>query len=110
MLIGMSQANLGQAAGISFQQVQKYERGKDRISASRLYEFSRCLGVEPAYFFEGLPFAVPVESSTPLPLPLPNDRDTLRLLRSFLRIGDPTLRRRALALVMAMGQHDPYAG
>jgi transcriptional regulator with XRE-family HTH domain len=107
MTIGMSQANLGQAAGISFQQVQKYERGKDRISASRLYEFARCLGVEPAYFFEDLPFAVPVENS---PLPLANDRDTLRLMRSFLRIGDPTLRRRALALVMAMGQHYPHAG
>jgi transcriptional regulator with XRE-family HTH domain len=105
MLVGMSQANLGQAAGISFQQVQKYERGTDRISASRLYEFARCLGVQPAYFFDGLPIAVPADNKAST---IPTDRETLRLLRGFLRIGSPALRRQALALVTAMGQHYPH--
>lgn len=56
-LIGITQENLAEAAGITFQQVQKYEKGRNRLSASRLYQFSRVLDVPVAYFFEG--FTVP---------------------------------------------------
>lgn len=52
-IMGMSQSELGDAIGISFQQVQKYERGANRISASKLWDFSIALGVTPAYFFDG---------------------------------------------------------
>jgi transcriptional regulator with XRE-family HTH domain len=52
-ILGMSQSELGDAIGISFQQVQKYERGANRISASKLWDFSRALDVTPAYFFDG---------------------------------------------------------
>lgn len=54
-LLGMSQEKLADALGLTFQQVQKYERGANRVSASKLYEISRSLKCEPAYFFEGLP-------------------------------------------------------
>lgn len=54
-LLGVSQEKLADALGLTFQQVQKYERGANRISASKLFEISRFLGVPPAYFFEGLP-------------------------------------------------------
>jgi transcriptional regulator with XRE-family HTH domain len=54
-LLGLSQTELADAAGISFQQVQKYENGKNRVGASRLQQFSQALGVPPSYFFEGAP-------------------------------------------------------
>ena len=56
-LLGLSQTELADAAGITFQQVQKYERGANRVGASRLMQFSEALGVPPAYFFEGAPTA-----------------------------------------------------
>ena len=55
MKLGLSQATLAKALGMTFQQVQKYEKGANRISASVLYEISGTLDVEPAFFFEGLP-------------------------------------------------------
>lgn len=53
--MGVSQQDLAKALGVSFQQVQKYERGTNRISASRLYDIAACLGVNVEYFFDGLP-------------------------------------------------------
>jgi len=53
-ILGLSQEEIGDSVGITFQQIQKYERGKDRIAASRLYEFSQLLGCSIAYFFDGL--------------------------------------------------------
>lgn len=52
--LGMSQQSLGEAVGITFQQVQKYERGTNRVSASKLFEIARTLNVSPSYFFNGL--------------------------------------------------------
>src|SRR5216684_3293407 len=57
MMLGMSQTALGDALGITFQQVQKYEKGTNRIGASRLQHLSHILGVRVAFFFEGLPHA-----------------------------------------------------
>jgi transcriptional regulator with XRE-family HTH domain len=55
ILLGLSQTELADTAGISFQQVQKYEKGTNRVGASRLQQFSEALGVPPSYFFEGAP-------------------------------------------------------
>jgi transcriptional regulator with XRE-family HTH domain len=55
-MLGMSQKDLAEAAGVRFQQIQKYETGANRVSASRLYFLSKALSVPPAYFFEGLDF------------------------------------------------------
>src|ERR1700756_2733344 len=60
MLLGMSQEKLGEKLGLTFQQVQKYEKGINRIGASRLQQISRTLDVPPAYFFEGAPSFEPV--------------------------------------------------
>src|SRR5580704_10330503 len=54
-LLGLSQTELANAAGITFQQIQKYERGTNRVGAGRLQQFSDALGVPPSYFFEGAP-------------------------------------------------------
>ncbi len=54
-LLGLSQTELADAAGITFQQIQKYEKGANRVGASRLQQFSEALGVPPSYFFEGVP-------------------------------------------------------
>jgi transcriptional regulator with XRE-family HTH domain len=54
-LLGLSQTELADAAGITFQQIQKYEKGVNRVGASRLQQFSEALGVPPSYFFDGLP-------------------------------------------------------
>jgi transcriptional regulator with XRE-family HTH domain len=60
-LLGVSQEKLADALGLTFQQVQKYERGANRISASKLFETARFLGVPPAYFFEGLASEAPAD-------------------------------------------------
>lgn len=61
--LGLSQASLGEALGYSFQQAQKYENGANRVSASKLYETARCLGVPVSYFFEGLPDPTDTEAA-----------------------------------------------
>lgn len=106
-LLGMSQEKLGAALNLTFQQVQKYERGSNRIGSSRLYQLSRILEVPVAFFFDDMPADI---GGMPLPpgLPLaPNDadpnalskRETLELVRAYYRIGDPQLRKRICDLV-----------
>jgi transcriptional regulator with XRE-family HTH domain len=113
--VGMSQERLGQHVGLTFQQIQKYEKGANRIGASRLYQFSRLLKVPPAYFFEGIDAQpglseVPGLGEVPLAgiegLPMPPEpqmtRENLDLLRSFDSIRNAALRRRVLDLVRSM--------
>ena len=94
-----------EALGLTFQQVQKYERGFNRVGASRLWELSRVLGVPITYFFEGLePDTQPVPvrempdsmkaSADPL-----NKRETLELVRAYYRIQDVAVRRRLCDLI-----------
>jgi transcriptional regulator with XRE-family HTH domain len=83
MMLAMSQGKLGDALGLTFQQVQKYEKGTNRIGASRLQQISHVLQVPVAFFFEGAP---DLHGSTDAPLSF-----------SFLRVGFPRHPRRALA-------------
>ncbi len=117
-LLGLSQEKLGEAVGITFQQLQKYERGANRISASRLFNLSRVLGVPVSYFFEDLPEPDPDDGDDLLPAtPIgPDDdgddpdggpdslarRETLELVRAYYRIPDPSLRRRTFDLIRAL--------
>jgi transcriptional regulator with XRE-family HTH domain len=99
-LVGMGQTTLGEAVGITFQQVQKYENGGNRISASKLFDFAQALGVEPAYFFEDAPAgkkAAPLTSDDPLA-----KRETLELVRDYVRIGKPALRQTIREMVRAI--------
>lgn len=103
----ISQHQLGEALGLTFQQIQKYERGMNRISAGRLFMAARFLRVPVSYFFEGLPTGARLdnwmsqphaaEAPTPFPVVSPvEDRQLQDLLVAYARISDPA-RRRALA-------------
>ena len=107
MMLGMSQEKLGDALGLTFQQVQKYEKGTNRIGASRLQQISQILQVPVAFFFEGAPHLAggPVPEGTehaPSPAYVSDflaTSDGLSLTKAFMRIPDAKLRRRIVDLV-----------
>ncbi len=113
-LLGMSQTALGEAIGIAFQQVQKYERGANRISASRLFGLSRVLDVPIEHFFDDMPTAVAASSlatkrrgkAKKLPSYEPDPmakRETLELVRAYYEVSDPRVRKRLYELTKALG-------
>ena len=106
MMLSMSQEKLGDALGLTFQQVQKYEKGTNRIGASRLQQISNILQVPVAFFFEGAPDLggprAPGSKDAPSPTYVADflaTSDGLALTKAFMRIGDPKLRRRIVDLV-----------
>ena len=107
-LLGMSQEKLADAVRLTFQQIQKYERGINRIGASRLYQFSRILDVPVSFFFESMPAedAAARGLSEPPAQPFEQDqltrRETLELVRAYYRIEDPKVRSRVFDLVKAI--------
>lgn len=108
MLLGISQEKLGEALGITFQQVQKYEKGVNRISASRLNQLSQVLGVPIDYFYEGArePQAAPSgfaeDGAAPYLPDLLSTPDSLQLIRAFTKIESQKVRRRVIDLVEAL--------
>jgi len=113
MLIGMTQEKLGEALKITFQQVQKYEKGTNRISASRLQQIANVLGVTISFFYEGAPTEAEAggfaESATPAYVSdFVASQEGLQLMRSFTRIKDPRVRRTIVEHVKALaGEEDP---
>jgi transcriptional regulator with XRE-family HTH domain len=109
MLIGMSQERLGELLGLTFQQVQKYEKGVNRIGAGRLFEVSRILGVPIDYFYEGV---VPQtanglsenDEASPPVMEFVSSGEGLQLSLAFMKIRDPKLRKRVLDLVKQMAE------
>ena len=115
--LGLSQERLGELLGLTFQQIQKYERGINRLGASRLYQAACALDVEIAYFFDGLATnsdRLAREAIDPLAsadaVPASATRDTLQLVRAFERIGDPELRRWLLEITEAVAAADIGSG
>ena len=107
IMLGMSQEKLGDAIGLTFQQVQKYERGANRIGASRLYDLSRVLDVPVSYFFEELGDPAPSTgvgepNGEPYQANPMMKRETLELVRAYLRIADPQIKRRLFELAKAL--------
>src|SRR5438067_4630678 len=107
MMLGMSQEKLGDALGLTFQQVQKYEKGTNRIGASRLQQISHILQVPVAFFFEGAPAPenMPGMAEAPSPAYISDflsSSDGLALTRAFTRIKDANVRRRIVDLVQAV--------
>lgn len=113
-LLGMSQEKLGEAVALTFQQIQKYERGANRIGASRLYQLAQVLDVSVSYFFEEMPGEVQktrgdyaskansavlenVQVSDPMAR-----RETLELVRAYYRIEDPKVRKRMFELTKSI--------
>ncbi len=105
--LGLSQEKLAQALGLTFQQVQKYEKGVNRVGASRLYDLARVLDVPIGYFFDQLlPAAPPVEHTDVPTMPVADaglKRETLELMRAYNGINDPIVRRRVYDLARALG-------
>jgi transcriptional regulator with XRE-family HTH domain len=107
MMLSMSQEKLGDALGLTFQQVQKYEKGTNRIGASRLQQISNILQVPVAFFFEGAPNQGAANGMGEAPSPayvadFLATSDGLALTKAFMRIKDPKLRRRIVDLVRQM--------
>ncbi len=115
-LLGMSQEKLGEAIGLTFQQVQKYERGANRIGASRLYELGLVLDVPVSFFFDDMPD----ERKRATPPPQLDDdlrkriepdpmakRETLELVRAYYRITDPHVRKRIFELTKSVANAAP---
>src|SRR3954470_20065504 len=112
VMLTLSQTQLGDALGLTFQQVQKYEKGTNRIGASRLQHISRILQVPVAYFFEGAP-EIPGQTTgmgeSPAPLYVSDflsTADGLALTKAFTRINDGKLRRRIVDLVEEIAGRD----
>ena len=119
-LMAMSQERLGDALGLTFQQVQKYERGINRVGASRLFDLSRVLDVPISFFYDNMPDALGASANT-LSQPTravtgfaeqqsafggdetQNSRETLELVRAYYRITDPAVRKRVFDLMKSMG-------
>ena len=107
-MISMSQEKLGEALGITFQQIQKYEKGTNRVGASRLQQISKVLGVPVAFFFEDAPGESPEgagmseASSTSYVVDFLSSSEGLQLNRAFTRISDPKVRRKIIELVRTL--------
>ncbi len=112
-LLGLSQEKLGEAIGLTFQQVQKYERGTNRIGSSRLFDLARVLDVPIEYFFGDMPAAVAAcsptqdggmaeEAANSEPDPMAK-RETLELVRAYYKIRDPHIRKRLFEMTKALG-------
>ncbi len=127
-LLGMSQERLGEMLGLTFQQVQKYERGVNRIGSSRLFELGQILDVPVSFFFDDMPQAAGGHPAAAMGLggagraagfglaeegaAFEHDlddglsldkRETLELIRAYYRIADPAVRKRLFELTKALG-------
>ncbi len=118
-LLGMSQERLGDALGLTFQQVQKYERGVNRVGASRLFDLSRVLDVPISFFFDDMPEALAGIHGTGHSTRAAGGfaerqegfgsddtmsrRETLELVRAYYRITEPSVRKRVFELIKSMG-------
>ncbi len=113
MMVGMSQEKLGDALGLTFQQIQKYEKGANRIGASRLHQIASALGVQIEFFYEGAPtpdgeslggFAE--DPNPPYMTDFLSTSDGLQLMRAFVRVRDSRVRKRIVDLVEALAEAD----
>jgi transcriptional regulator with XRE-family HTH domain len=93
-LVGMTQQQLAQSVGIKFQQIQKYETGANRVSASRLWDIAETLDVDVSFFFEGIEHkADDHETSGSVPMDILGDKEALDLVRSYYAIPENQRRR-----------------
>jgi transcriptional regulator with XRE-family HTH domain len=107
IMLGMSQTNLADGLGVTFQQVQKYERGTNRISASRLQQITNVLKVQTSFFFDGAPAltakAIDAKASNDITDFLAN-KEGLALAKAFMAIEDNAVRKRVVELVIQVAR------
>jgi len=104
-ILGMSQEKLGEHLGITFQQIQKYEKGTNRVGASRLQAIASILEVPPSFFFDGAPGGqegLMEESQSTYMVDFLSSTEGIQLNRAFARIDDPKVRRKVIDLVRAL--------
>ncbi len=112
-LLGLSQEKLGEAIGLTFQQVQKYERGLNRIGASRLWDISKILDVPISFFFEDMDNTASIKHQIPYVPGLAEDKapfnydpmskkETIELVRAFYSIKDPAVAKKVLDLLKTL--------
>jgi len=107
MLIGMSQERLGELLGLTFQQVQKYEKGINRIGAGRLFEIARILDVPINFFYEGVSTAADGSGEAGAPvMEFVSSGEGLQLSLAFMKIKDAKVRKRVLDLVKSLTQEE----
>jgi len=115
MLLGMSQEKLGEKLGLTFQQIQKYEKGINRIGASRLFDLAQVLGVPVQFFYEEAPAGEPLAAMPGGFAEKPEEnaivdflrsRDGLELNKAFVRISDAKARRAIVDLVRSLANDD----
>lgn len=106
VLVGMSQERLGDALGLTFQQVQKYEKGTNRIGASRLQQIAGVLNVSPAFFFDEMSGSEASQADGPSAvLDFLSTAEGLLLNKSFLNIRDAKVRRKVVELVTCLAEN-----
>ena len=113
-MLGMSQEKLAQALGLTFQQVQKYERGTNRVGSSRLYELSKILDVPIQFFFDEMPAEIAAtarganggfaEAAADYQPDTLAKRETLELVRAYYRIKSPRVRKKVFDLAKTLGR------
>jgi transcriptional regulator with XRE-family HTH domain len=108
-MLNMSQEKLGALLGLTFQQIQKYERGTNRVGASRLWEIARLLDTPMSFFFDGFdapdgvnPPGAMNEELAPYDPTMTAKRDTLEMIRLYSSVSDPTARRKVLEVMRAI--------
>ena len=117
LLLGMSMDKLASLMGLTFQQIQKYERGRNRISASRMWDFSKILGVDANFFFEDMPQDIADQSprsfvyvpnilddsdNNPLPTPLDRTNEAQELVRNYFKIHNRNTARSIFLLLKSL--------
>jgi len=107
MLIGMSQEKLGDLLGLTFQQVQKYEKGINRIGAGRLFEIARILDVPIEFFYDGVGTTSDGVGEARAPvMEFVSSTEGLQLSLAFMKIRDPKVRKRVLDLVKSLAEEE----
>lgn len=112
MMSGLSQEKLGEQMGLTFQQIQKYEKGANRVGASRLFQLAKVLEVPISYFFDDLEtehvrelqVGFAESKSQDFVLEFLNSREGLELNRAFVKIQDPQVRRRVIDLIRSLSE------
>ncbi len=110
-ILGMSQEAIARVIGITFQQIQKYERGVNRMSSSRLYDFAKAMNVPVSYFFDGLEqtgatpaFSGMMEETAAFEHEDLTSRETMELMRAYTKVKEPALRKRIVDLIKAISE------
>ena len=117
--LGMSQTKLGQAIGVTFQQVQKYENGANRVGASNLYKMAKAMGVDVGFFYDGMPKSAAkgkgkgtrgrrARPSVEIAGDPTRSREIITLMHNYARINQPRLRKRVFELVKSLANSPQF--